>query len=366
MSHELRTPLTAILGFGQLLEMSDLAPADAGAVRHILTAGNHLLALINDVLDISRVEAGRLSLSLEPIDVGPLVREVFTLLKPLANQRRVSLELPPESGTIVVKADNQRLKQVLLNLVNNAIKYNREGGSVHLSYHIEKQQVQIAITDRGRGIPVEKLHRLFQPFERLGADQGDIEGTGLGLALSKQLVEAMGGVIGVESNVGEGSTFWISLPLETVSDRPELVIGKQDAAVIPIYSNEKHYTLLYVEDNLSNLTLLKAILSYRTDLEILTAMRGNLGLDLAVGHTPDLILLDLNLPEMSGDEILRELRRNPNTRKIPVIILSADATPGQTRRLLGEGANAYLTKPFDIKKIRETVNSFLDATTLRS
>jgi signal transduction histidine kinase/ActR/RegA family two-component response regulator len=362
MSHELRTPLTAILGFGQLLEMSDLDAADADAVHHILTAGNHLLSLINDVLDISRVEAGRLLLSIEPVGVQPLVDEVFTLLQTMARERKVTLERSSKlPAGLLVRADNQRLKQVLLNLVSNAIKYNREGGTVRLSCQgVDDAHVSIRVTDTGPGIPKEKCHRLFQPFDRLDADQSGIEGTGLGLALSKQLMEAMGGTIDVESRVGEGSTFVLSLPRDEMPVLPDEQPAHQESASEADYGQEERYTLLYIEDNLPNLTLLKRILSYRTDLRILTAMQGRLGLDLAKTHKPDLVLLDLNLPGMNGDEILREIRRNPETRDMKVIMLSADATPGQVKRLLEEGADAYLTKPFDILKIREAVDEALD------
>lgn len=361
MSHELRTPLTAILGFGQLLQMGDLSEADNDAVSHINKAGQHLLALINDVLDLSRIEAGRVMVSIEPVAVKELVEEVMHLLQHAALQRRVVLDHEAyQSCETLVRADNQRLKQALLNLVSNAIKYNRVGGSVRVSCrNANAGLLRIAVSDTGHGIPADKLERLFQPFERLAAERSEIEGTGLGLALSKQLVEAMGGVVGVESTPGEGSTFWLELPRE---ERQESLKEEAEQPMLAVddYGSAKHYRALYIEDNLSNLTLLMRILAYRTDLKIMTAMQGRVGLELALAHSPDIILLDLNLPDLQGDEVLRRLRNHSATRHVPVIILSADATPGQIRRLMDQGAYAYLTKPFDIAKIRETVNTILD------
>lgn len=362
MSHELRTPLNAILGFGQLTELDAQTPGQRENADHILKAGRHLLHLINEVLDITGIESGRLHLSVEPVHVSEAVQEVFDLIAPLASARKIELRVDGTAvGDRYVRADRQRLKQVLLNLVANAVKYNRDGGSVRVGCEQSGAgRVRIVITDTGPGIDAAKLHRLFTAFDRLGAEQTGVEGTGLGLALSKRLAEAMAGEIGVKTNVGEGSAFWIELPTSE-SQVSQLNPRELDAAKSPRRSGPRtrKHTVLYVEDNLSNLTLVQRILSLRKDIELIPAMQGGLALELARLHRPDLILLDLHLPDIPGEEVLHQLRNTPDCRTIPVVVLSADATPGQIDRLLAVGAHAYITKPLEVKQFIGVLDSVL-------
>jgi signal transduction histidine kinase len=353
MSHELRTPLNSILGFAQLLELEDLSPEPSDNVQHILRGGRHLLELINEVLDLARIEAGRLSLSPEPVRVREALKDALDVVRPLADKQNV--HIGPDVGLRCnrhVRADRQRLKQVLLNLLANAVKFNRPGGSVTLSCEeVSTNRLRIEVADTGLGISPEGLAKLFKPFERLEADQAGISGTGLGLALSKRLVEAMGGVISAESNVGEGSRFFIELELvEHPADRTAI---EGIPAVPAARSNQAshHGTVLYIEDNLSNLRLMERILAHYPGVKLLAAMQGELGLDLARVHTPDWILLDVHLPDLGGEEVLRRLRKDPRTQEIPVTVVSADATPGQIRRLTEAGARDYLTKPLDVKQL---------------
>lgn len=361
MSHELRTPLNAILGFGQLLELEELKGDQEESVGHIVSAGGHLLDLINEVLDISRIESGGMALSLEPVEATTLLQDVMTLLRPLATERRVRLINPLDDGEVFVTADRQRLKQVLLNLLSNAIKYNRQDGEVRIALQatatrIADNQVTIEISDTGIGLPPDKVERLFRPFDRLGAEQTTVEGTGLGLALSKRLVELMNGTIGVRSEPGVGSTFSISLhnavdPSASVDRAPEAEAERRSGGTC---------VLLYIEDNLSNLKLVQRILAHRPEVTLMTAMQGLLGLELAQQHVPDVILLDLHLPGMNGAEILQRIRADHRTADIPVVMVSADATSGQIERLKSAGANAYLTKPFNVKEFLRTIGEFVE------
>jgi PAS domain S-box-containing protein len=361
MSHELRTPLNAILGFGQLLEIEDLSPDNRESVGHILKGGRHLLDLINEVLDLAGIEAGRLRLSPEPVGVSEVAREVLELLQPVAAQRAIALRAHSAKGCPShVLADRQRLKQVLLNLLSNAIKYNRHGGSVVVTCEeTGGAALRIVVRDTGPGIPPDRLDRLFVPFERLGAEQTGVEGTGLGLALSKRLAEAMGGSMGASGegvDGGTGSTFWIELPLaEGQIERWEREArDAPDAPAVP--GDERDRTILYVEDNLANLALVQRILARRPGVKVIPCMQGELALDLARVHRPELILLDLHLPDINGEEVLRRLRRIPETRDIPVIIISADATSGVRERLATE-AQGFLTKPIDVGQFLETVDA---------
>jgi PAS domain S-box-containing protein len=357
MSHELRTPLNAILGFGQLLEMGDLDEQELDSVKEIGKGGKHLLELINEVLEISRIEAGRLAISLEPVSVHELVAETLSLIRPLAEQRRLTLRY--EDGGCAgqyLRADLQRLKQILLNLLSNAVKYNVEGGSVRVSCGPGPEGTRrISVSDTGPGIPTEKLDDLFEPFERLGAEQAHPEGTGLGLALSQRLAEAMGGSIGVETAPGQGSTFWIDL--QRAEDPLSRVALAENQRPKPARRSNASRTALYIEDNLSNLKLIEGILSQRPEVRLISTMHGRMGLDLAREHRPDVILLDLQLPDMSGREILDSLKADSATRDIPVIVISADATKGQVRDLLAAGAVAYLTKPVDIERFLEVLDA---------
>ncbi len=364
MSHELRTPLNAILGFGQLLEMDSLSAKQREHVEDILKGGHHLLDLINEVLEIARIEAGRLSISPEPISVQEVVQESLTLIAPISAREGVRLE----DGTAgipdrFVWADRQRLKQVLLNLLSNAVKYNRRGGFVALAYEvIPKDRLRIKVSDTGPGIAPERLERLFIPFERLGAEQTAIEGTGLGLALSKRLVEVMGGTLGVDSIVDRGSTFWVELALAEgpVAEEGTVLPGSSD-----LTAPQSGGTVLYIEDNLSNLKLIQGLLSLRPQVRVIPAMQGGLGLDLARQHRPNVIFLDLHLPDMPGEELLRRLRAMAETREIPVVVVSADATAGRIDRLLASGARAYLTKPLEVKKFLALLDEILQEHGLR-
>ena len=360
VSHELRTPLNAILGFGQLLERQNPTETQRPRIRHILSAGKHLLGLINEVLDISRIESGRMQLSLEPVCAADALTEALDLMRPLAAQRSVQLStLASFDNSVFVLADRQRFKQVLLNLLANAVKYTPVSGTVSVSHDANgDEKVRIVVHDTGPGIPNEKLERLFTPFERLGAEQSNVEGTGLGLALSQRLMQAMGGSIGVESTVGKGSTFWLELP-RTKSPLQKLSLREINGDSRGARSKSANRKILYIEDNLSNLTLIEQMLEERPEIELLTAMQGKLGLDLARQHSPDLILLDVHLPDLDGRQVISELKSSDTTRDIPVVVVSADATARQIDRLVTAGADAYLTKPLDV------VNFFqvLDRTT---
>jgi PAS domain S-box-containing protein len=351
MSHELRTPLNAILGFAQLLDLDGLRDDQRDGVGYILSGARHLLELINEVLDIAAVESGRLSLSLEPVAVADLLAEAVSLIRPLADQQGILLVDQPQTCADHVLGDRQRLKQILLNLLSNAVKYNRKGGSVQLGCEqVAGEWMRVKVTDTGLGIPPESIERLFVPFDRLGSEQTSIEGTGLGLPLTKSLAEAMGGTLGVASVVGQGSTFWVELPLtQSPPERPAPteVLPEQDQP------ERQHpaMTVLYIEDNLSNLQLVEHLLNRRPGVKLISAMRPQLGLDLAGEHHPDLILLDLDLPDMPGQEVLRRLRADSNTAHVPIVILSADARPALIARLLEQGARAFLTKPLDIKEL---------------
>jgi signal transduction histidine kinase len=358
MSHELRTPLNAVLGFAQLLELDDLDEDSRDSVAQILKGGRHLLDLINEVLDIARIESGTLRLSSEPVSIATVVDDVLQLTAPLAAAQGIELVAGPAPETPThVLADHQRLIQILLNLVGNAIKYNRPGGKVLVtSQPIGPSRMRIKVNDTGAGIGPEQRELLFTPFERLGAERTEIEGTGVGLALSRRLAEAMGGTLDVDSIVGRGSTFWVELPVvEGPVERFER-LHSHELATAPDLDRPVPATILYVEDNLLNLRLVERILDHHPGIELVTAMQGRLGFELANDHLPDLILLDLHLPDIGGDEVLRMLKSDPRTSAIPVVIVSADATSGQVRRLLADGATAYLTKPLDISALRQVLN----------
>jgi len=347
MSHDLRTPLNAIIGFAQLIEM-DNPPADQReGVGHILRAGRHLLDMINEVLDISRIEAGRLSLSPEPVDLDGLLADAVELLRPLAAQRglAISITVPPNT---YVMADRMRLNQVFFNLLSNAVKYNRDGGMVDISITVGDRLTTINVADTGAGMSEGQLERLFTPFERLGAERSGVEGTGLGLALVKGLIEAMSGTIHVESVVEQGSCFAVTLPTCAPPAAADVDPGEEHQAR---HDSAVHGTVLYIEDNASNVRLMEVVLSKRPGVTMLHAADGERGLEMLHERRPDLIFLDLHLPRVTGQEVLRRIWQDPATRGIPVVVLTADATPAQTRRLLAAGATAYLTKPVDIREV---------------
>jgi len=365
MSHELRTPMNAILGFAQVLEFEEgLNSEQRDSVGHILKGGSHLLKLINEVLDVSSIEAGRLTLSPEPIALPGLLEETVGLLRPLSAQCHIRVAvLPSASAAAHVQADRQRLKQVLLNLLGNAIKYNRPGGSVTIRYDASEglaegagpATIRLSVTDTGAGLSATQLARLFNPFERLGAEQTRVEGTGLGLVLAKRMVEYMGGTLGVESVAGLGSTFWLELP---AAERPPTQMTEACDRV-PIFvpdASAETGVLLYVEDNPSNTRLVTRILARRPGIRLLCAETGALGLEMARAHHPDLILLDLHLPDRHGAEVLATLAADPRTSAIPVVVLSADAVTETRLELLAAGARAFMTKPLNV----QTFLTFLD------
>ena len=362
MSHELRTPLNAVLGFGQILQMDRLDEHQVEYVDQILRGGRHLLELIDEVMDISRIEIGAVAVSVEPVQLAQTVAETLSLLGPMAAGRQVSLRSDLDAGQLAyVMADPQRLRQILVNYVSNAIKYTPPGSTATITAtRLGNGWLRIAVGDDGPGIPAPLLERLFNPFERIGAEQTDVEGTGLGLVHSKALAQRMGGRVGVDSTAGAGSVFWVDLPiasppseatLDTAAQPPEDFADRPDTMG----------TVLYVEDNPSNLRLVERALALRPGIHLLSATTGWAGLDLADAHRLDLVLLDLNLPDMPGEDVLTALRADARTRDVPIVILSADATRRQVRNLLARGAADYLTKPLDLRAFLAMLDERLGA-----
>ena len=362
ISHELRTPLNAILGFGQLLQLDDLTAEQRDNVDQMLRGGRHLLGLINEVLDISRIETGSLALSVEVVDLLEIVTETADLIRPLAAEREIRLEVPSVvDRPWIVQADRQRLKQVLLNLASNAVKYNHHGGGIRITCHAAGQdRVGVVVADTGPGIPPDKMERLFLPFDRLGAEQTEVQGTGLGLALSQGLMEAMGGTLTAHSVEGEGTSFTLEL---AAGDDPA---GRRDAAPPELPAPRQDaggtdHTVLYVEDNPSNLQLVERVFAKRGGPRLLTTSEGELVQELARRHRPELILLDLHLPGIDGEEVLRRLRADPETAGLPVVVVSAEVNPWYRERLLAAGATDYLTKPLDVPRFLDVVERLLVA-----
>jgi PAS domain S-box-containing protein len=366
MSHDLRTPLNAILGFGQVLERAGLAPEHADGIREILMAGRHLLDLINEVLDISRIESGHLSLSPEPVPVHEIVRDAVGIIRPIADRAGIAVSLAESGAACHVRADRQRLRQILINLLSNAVKYNRPGGRVTVSVlRSGTDRLRIGVTDTGAGLTAAQVAQLFRPFERLGAEQRGIEGTGLGLALSRGLAEAMDGTLGVESVPGQGTTFWVEL---TVVPAPSAApIAATAASELPARDPKKvSGTIVYVEDNSSNVRLIERVLQSRPAVTLLVAPTAAAGVGLVRTRRPDLVFLDLHLPDATGEEVLGQLVNDPATRDVPVVILSADATPRQIEHLTARGAAGYLTKPLDIRAVLHTVDRHLGSADVTS
>ena len=360
-SHELRTPLNAVLGFAQLLQLSDLSQEDQEAVERILAAGRHLLALINELIDIARIESGEFSLSVEPVAVQPVVQETCQLMAPLAADRSITISQHCPWPGLAVKADRQRLRQILVNLVSNAIKYNHEGGTVTLTCQAASPgQASLTVADTGPGIPAADLGRIFDPFERLGAEQTVIEGTGIGLPLARAFAEAMGGHLTAASAPGEGTTFTVTLPRT-----PDMVQAPEhDTTPVPVPRTatddpaRADIRILYIEDNPANIEVVSRFLKTRPGVRLQSVTSGQAGLTAAAVELPDLILLDLHLPGLHGDEVLRRLRANPATAGIPVAILSAEASPAIIRQMRARGVIAYLTKPLELTELGQLLDSF--------
>ena len=351
MSHELRSPLNGILGFAQLLE-SDTPPPTASqqeSIGQILQAGWHLLKLISDILDLARIESGKLSLSPESVSLAEVMVECQGMVEGQAQKGGIEMTFPTFGVPCYVHADRTRLKQVVINLLSNAIKYNRALGKVAVSYDATTLgRVRISIADNGAGLSAPRLAQLFQPFNRLGQEASSVEGTGIGLVVAKQHVELMDGVIGVESVVGVGSTFWFEL---MAAEEPQFAPGTgepSERAPSHVRDDKPARLVLYVEDNLANLKLVERLIERRPGLRLISAVTGELGVELARARLPEVILMDINLPDMSGIEALRALRRDPATAHIPVVAISANAMPHDIEKGRQAGFFAYLTKPIKI------------------
>ncbi len=359
MSHELRTPMNAILGFGQLLEFDPrLVDRHRDYVREILKGGRHLLELINEVLDLARVDAGRIDLSLGPVELAALVQECLALAKPLADQRRITLQQRAlEHRT--VRADRARLRQVLMNLLSNAIKYNREAGVVEVSAAAAGAgRLRVSVRDTGPGIAPEHLDDLFQPFCRLGQEAGPVEGTGIGLVITRRLVELMAGQVGVDSRPGGGCTFWVDLPADeatAISAEPAAAQALQGPTPLPAQPR----TVLYIDDNPANLKLVAQIFGGARGFRLLTAHTPRLGIELAQVHRPDLVLLDIQMPGMDGYEVLRVLRASDLPPTTPIVALTANAMPADVARGLAAGFDEYFTKPLDVQRFLDVVQRLL-------
>jgi len=386
MSHELRTPLNAILGFAQLMEsgLPHPTPAQQRSLDQILKAGWYLLELINEILDLALIESGKVTLSREPVSLAEVMLECRAMIEPQAQKRGIGLTFPRFEIPWFVKADRTRVKQVLINLLFNAIKYNKPGGSVAVECSIASQSpgrpktdlapsgggsgdfpepgaqptppdsIRISVRDTGAGIPPELVEQLFQPFNRLGKEAGAEEGTGIGLVVTKRLVELMGGVIGVDSAVGVGSVFWVELGLTTAPQLGVQAAEHASLAQTQLPDGTPLRTLLYVEDNPANLELVEQIIARRPDLRLLSAADADIGIAFARAYLPEVILMDINLPGISGVEAMKILRADPATAHIPIIALSANALAHDIEKALAAGFFNYLTKPIK-------VNAFMDA-----
>ena len=362
MSHELRTPLNAILGFSQLLQMgtdTPLTERQDGYVDQVLKAGRHLLSLIDEVLDLARIEAGKLNLSMEAVDLDDLVEECIGLTKTLAEAKQIKIHVTRLDDPPQLNTDRLRAKQSLLNLLSNAVKYNVKNGTISVVEEIGKTgRLRISVTDTGRGIPEDRQMELFSPFNRLGAETSDIEGTGIGLVLTKRLMEEMGGEIGFSSEEGRGSTFWIEFPVAKPATAQPAQQDNGTASELILDGQEK--LLLYVEDNPANLALMESIVEGIRNLSLISAPTGELGYSLAESHNPDIIILDINLPGMDGCEAVRLLRSRKSTKNTPILALSADAMPRSVDRGLKAGFDDYLTKPIDVPRLMEAIRTALE------
>jgi PAS domain S-box-containing protein len=359
MSHELRTPLGAILGFAQLMESAvpQPTPSQKRSIDQIIKAGWYLLELINEILDLSLIESGKLSLSPEPLSLAEVMRECQSMIEPQARQRDIRVSFPRLEIPHFVKADRTRVKQVLINLLANAIKYNKAGGTVVVDCIVSAPgRVRISVEDSGEGLSADDIAQLFQSFNRLGRAASAEEGTGIGLVVCKRLVELMGGVIGVESVVGKGSVFWVEMNLTTEPLPAASPAVASAIAHAPDPGHARLRTLLYVEDNPANLMLVEDLITRRPDIHLLTARDGNHGVEIARASLPDVILMDINLPGISGIQALRVLAEDSTTAHIPVVALSANAMPGDIAKGLAAGFFRYLTKPIKVDEFMDTLD----------
>lgn len=366
MSHELRTPLNAVLGFAQLMESATPSPTPAQklSIEQILKGGWYLLRLINEILDLAMIESGKLAIEQEAMSLTDVLEDCRIMITQQAESRKIQMNFPVFASHLYVNADRTRLKQVLINLLSNAIKYNRESGSITVKCEATTaDRVRVSIGDTGTGLTSQQIAQLFQPFNRLGQESGTAEGTGIGLVVTKQLVEMMGGTVGVESTLGEGSVFWIDLVVSTAPAVQFGIVDEMDIAP-EVYSEASaaslQRSLLYVEDNPANLELVTQLVARRSDLKLLSAINGNLGVQMARAYLPDVILMDINLPDMSGHDALRVLRSDPATAHIPILALSANANPHDISSALKAGFCRYLTKPIRIGDLMESLDVTLD------
>lgn len=361
MSHELRTPMNSILGFTQLLEMnpqSRLDENDRNNLKRVSSAGNHLLELINEVLDLSRVESGKMKLSIERVDIISIVENVLSLSKSLAEEKGISLEYQkiPE-GSFFVLADPLRIKQVALNLTSNAIKYNKPYGSVTISHEkLGGDRMRLGVRDTGHGIPEDKKNKLFIPFERFDVEAEHIQGTGIGLTITKQLIELMNGTIGFESNTEEGSFFYVDIPIATKASANQL--EEKTNLDQPDLSNKNKKKVLYIEDVPENLELVKQILTKRKNLNLLSASTALVGIEIAQSENLDLILMDIHMPGMDGLTAFKKLQTINETKDIPVIALTADAMDEDIKKALDLGFKDYITKPINVPKFLNVIDEF--------
>lgn len=365
MSHELRSPLNAILGFAQLMESDStpLTPTQRDSTGHILQAGWYLLDLINEILDLALIESGKMLLSQEPMSLDEVLLDCQSMIEPQAQSHDITMQFCRFEQDCYIHADRTRVKQVFINLLSNAIKYNHRGGSVRVDCDIRSEErVRISVTDTGAGLAPDKLSQLFQPFNRLGQETSGEEGTGIGLVMTKRLVELMGGVIGVESRVGQGSVFWVEWER---AENPQLVVSEEasDADPVPTPPHDpSQRTLLYIEDNPANLRLVERLLARRPNLHLLSAGDATRGIKLAREYLPEVILMDINLPGISGIRALRLLREDPLTQHIPIVAVSANAMPHDIRKGLEAGFFRYLTKPIKVDEFMAVLDVALEYT----
>lgn len=359
MSHELRTPMNAILGFGQVLEVENLLPHQIDYVHEILSAGDHLLDLVNELLDLSRIEAGKMAIILEAVNLQSIITDAVQLTHQLIHEKHIDLTIKCDTPATVL-ADPTRLKQILVNLLSNAAKYNRQGGRIIINCLSQDGEHQrLSVTDSGLGIPLDKQSLLFKPFERLGADYTTVEGTGIGLTVSKKLAELMGGTLGFSSIPDEGSTFWVDLP-----SAPEISNAQiPESSAIQSSGNSQRLKVLCIEDNSANMKVVEAMFQNQPKLAFIPARNGENGIELARRYQPDAILLDIHLPDMDGYAVLKALRSDSTTSHIPVIALSADAMPIEIENGLAAGFNDYLTKPVNMKLLLDTIDHYVSAHT---